>query len=239
MKKTYSILVLILVLSTSMTAQEVNIVPALKQIELGEIEEARKVLSEFKQSDPNDPSVIFLDAVLTQNGDFALTKYESVYNKYPNSRYADAALYRIFSYYYSLGVYNKAESYLTKLKDEYPKSPYIKAANRTLPDIDESESFVSEPAAPPAQVASPVTQTATKANFTVQAGAFLNLANAKSLKSKIESDGHFCEIKPKEVGGSILNVVLVGRIPDKNEAGKILDYLRTTHKLNGRIVPIN
>lgn len=222
----------------SISAQEINIVPELKLIEAGELDAARTSLAKLKSTSPDDPSVIFLDAVLTTQGDIAVDKYNTIYQKYPESNYADAALYRIFSYYYSLGVYKKAEEYLGELKSGYPDSPYIKAADRNIPDKDFDAEVVEIKSAPEQKVIIPVV-TKTTSNFTVQAGAFLNIANAKSLQSKIQSDGYFSEIRPKEVGGSILNVVMVGKLQTEDKAAQILDYLRTKHKLNGRIVSIN
>ncbi len=106
------IILFIVFLSLHVYAQEVDIVPALQQIENGNIKSAETFLRDLKVKNANDPSVIFLDAVLTKDGEEALKKYSTVLEKYPNSKYADAVLYRIFSYYYSLGYYKKAETYL-------------------------------------------------------------------------------------------------------------------------------
>jgi tetratricopeptide (TPR) repeat protein len=132
------------------------------------------ILQGFKSTAPNDPSVIFLDGVLTQNGDDALKKYSFVYEKYPKSRYADACLFRIFSYYYSLGYYKKAESYLTKLKTEYPASPYIKTADRTIPDEDSEINAVADNK-PEEKIDAPKNY-----KYTIQVGAFLNADNAEN-----------------------------------------------------------
>ena len=110
---------LLIITETDLSAQEINIVDYLKRIEAGEIDNVRNEITMLRAANPNDPSVKFLDAVVTVDGPKALKKYEDVYNDYPQSKYADAALYRIFSYYYSLGIYNKAESYLNELKNKY------------------------------------------------------------------------------------------------------------------------
>jgi len=196
MKRLFYI-VIILILSAAVTrvySQEYNIVPLLKEIEKGNQQEVEKLVVKLLSERPNDPSIIFLDAVLTTEGNSALSKYQNVYGKYPKSKYADAALYRIFSYYYSLGYYKRAEEFLKKLQNEFPQSPYIKAANRNIPDDEE---IYSE------SVTSPVTQKPSAAddfNFTVQAGAFMNVQNAKNLKNKFEKEGYPSKINTKEVG---------------------------------------
>ena len=95
-------------------SQEVNIVPYLKAIENGNIGEAKEVLVDLKAKYPNDPSVMFLDGVLKENGQEALVIYQKIVDVYPDSKYADASLYRIFSYYYALGLYNTAREKLVK-----------------------------------------------------------------------------------------------------------------------------
>lgn len=214
-----------LLFSISVSAQEADITSALRQIESGNIKGAEASLKEIKRSSPGDPSVIFLDAVLTINGEEALKKYSSVYEKFPKSKYADASLYRIFSYYYSLGYYKKAESYLSKLKSDYPDSPYLKSADRNIPDSEEVIEITK------VEESQPV-----KNNFTIQAGAFLNVDNAKKLVEQIKSDGYPAEITNKEIGGSILNVVTVGKLAKEEEALPLLEYLSKKYNLTGRVI---
>ncbi len=98
---------------------------------------------------PDDPSVMFLDAVLKENGQEAVVIYQDIVDNHPKSKYADAALYRIFSYYYALGLYETAQEKLKQLKESYPTSPYIKVADQNLSaleksDVKETETEVDE-----------------------------------------------------------------------------------------------
>ena len=86
---------------TSLLFSQTNIVPALKDIEQGDLIGARTKLGTLLAKFPSDPSVNFLDAVLTEDGVEAVNKYTQIFNQYPQNQYADAALYRTFSYYYS------------------------------------------------------------------------------------------------------------------------------------------
>ncbi|MHB8931303.1 MAG: SPOR domain-containing protein, partial [Melioribacteraceae bacterium] len=173
-----------------------------------------------------------------KDGDEALRKYSTVLEKFPENKYADASLYRIFSYYYSLGYYKKAESYLNRLKKDFPESPYIKTADRKIPDIEEpSSQTVSEP-----QIPQPAQQKKIEAkeyNFTIQAGAFLNIDNAKNLSDQLRKENYFTEITTKEVGGSILNIVNVGKFANEEKAKPVLNFLEKKFNLKGRVVPIN
>ena len=228
------IIITLLLLANTIFSQP-NIVPALKDIERGDLIEARTKLATLLAQFPSDPSVNFLDAVLTEDGVEAVNKYTQIFTQYPQNQYADAALYRTFSYYYSLGIYKKADGYLSKLKNEYPKSPYIKAADRNLPSEDiyyKSESeFEEKP--------EPVREIVAEKQFTIQAGAFLNKTNADNLKRKFENDGFYSSIFSKEVGGSLLNVVIVGKFSAKQTAQKSLTEIDKKYKLKGTIISIN
>jgi cell division septation protein DedD len=225
----------IIVYASPLQAQEVSIVDHLKSIESGNIDEARSALRELRINHPDDPSVKFLDAVLSTEGFAALQKYKRLVEDHPNSTYADAAVYRIFSYYYSIGSYSQAESYLDKLKSDYPSSPYIKAADRSIPD----ESLeVQEPAPVPA---APSTREIPDEDYryTVQAGAFLNISNAQNLSKKFEEDGYFTNITPKEVGGSILNIVIIGKFKTRGDAQELVRKLDSDFNLKSRIIEYN
>ena len=230
------IFVAILFFSSALVAQEVDITTALQQIESGNIAAAEKTARDLKTKSPTDPSVIFLDAVLTKDGDEALKKYSTILEKYPSCKYLDATLYRIFSYYYSLGYYRKAETYLDRLKKEFPESPYIKTADRNIPDIEEKPAEPAAVTVKPTPVEEPVAKTY---NFTIQAGAFLNIDNAKRLCDQLNKENYFTEITTKDVGGSILNVVNVGRFTTEEESKSVLNFLDKRFNLKGRIIPIN
>ena len=229
------LIILALILFTTLSAQEVSIVQYLKAIEDGEVETAISGLNTLKRTNPNDPSVIFLDAVLTEDGNAAVTKYQAIYEQHPKSNYADAALYRVFSYYYSLGIYKRADNLLSKLKSDYPSSPYIKSANRTIPDIEEvaNEEVTTKEVTP---VVQPFSTASDKYNFTIQAGAFLNIENAQSILKAIQQDGYPAELGTKSVGGSTLNIVTFGHLQNEGEADPLLSYLKNKFDLNGRVI---
>ncbi|MFA7229388.1 MAG: SPOR domain-containing protein [Melioribacteraceae bacterium] len=229
----------LLFVSSSIFPQETDISGAIQQIEKGNSKNALKILQELRAGKINDPSVIYLDALLTQDGDEALRKYSTILEKHPESRYADASLYRIFSYYYSLGYYKKAETYLERLKKDYPESPYISTADRKIPDSEElavqaevKSDSVTNPLKEPDRTESG------SYNFTIQAGAFLNADNAKKLNEQLKKENYYTEITTKEVGGTILNVVNVGRFALEEEAKPLLTFLQNQFSIKGRVVAI-
>lgn len=223
------ILFLIIILLPSFTyAQDVDIVTYLKQIENGEIEKVESELPTLKKNYPNSPSIMFLEGVLTQNGQDAVAIYTKIVNTYPYSKYADAALYRIYSYYYALGLYETAKSYLSKLKKDYPDSPYIKIAERNVPSYDEGEIDNKHKSEIPEM----------SYRYTIQAGAFSKLLNAQNLRQDFEESGFKSEIKEKTVGGTTFHVVYVGEFVSEDEATNFLQVINKEFKLEGRVVEI-
>jgi hypothetical protein len=236
MKKHFSIFLFILsILSASqIIAQEVDIVPYLKMIEQGKLEEVKGKLLDLKTEYPKSSNLIFLEGVLTENGQDAVALYQTLVDKYPKSVYADASIYRIYSYYFALGLYNTADKNLNRLKKDYPESPYIKmaSANVVKNDVEETSQQNNQ---------TPVENNDTEKQFTysVQAGAFTNSVNANALKKDIESAGMVSFIKDKNVAGTVFKVVYIGKFETKKEADDFLPIANTRFRIAGRVVEID
>ena len=225
---------LVLILSISgLYSQEANIVPYLKAIENGNIGEAKQALADLKVKYPTDPSVMFLDGVLKENGQEAIVIYQNIVDNYPNSKYADASLYRIFSYYYALGLYDTAREKLIQLKSEYPTSPYIQVADQNLSLLDKSDNKELIP-----KVEDTKQRTEENYKFTIQAGAFTNLENAKKLSDDFERAGIYTQMSDKVVGGTTFHVVYAGKFEKYEDAESFLQVVNTQYKVNGSIVSI-
>lgn len=228
--------VLFSVFTIIITPQDLNIVPYLQQIENGQADEVRNELIGLKEKYPVDPSVMFLEGVLTENGQKAVIIYQKVVDEYPDSKYADAALYRIYSYYYALGLYESATEKLNKLIADYPKSPYIKIAKQnqlpTNPEItQEDETKI------PQRKSEYVNEADYK--FTIQAGAFSKKENAESLKLKFEKSGIYSEIKDKLVAGTTFHVVYVGKFVTEFDAESFLKTINDKFELSGRVIHLS
>ena len=214
-------------------SQEIDIVPYLKAIESGNIGQAKEALVELKEKNPNDPSVMFLDAVLKENGQEAVVIYQNIVDTYSKSKYADAALYRIFSYYYALGLYDTAQEKLKQLKESYPESPYIKIADQNLSaleksDVGDKKTKETESISVPEEVY----------RFTIQAGAFTNIDNAQKLFNEFENSGIFSRIEEKTVGGTTFHIVYAGKFEKYEDAENFLQVINSRFKVSGSIVPI-
>lgn len=222
----------IFISSINIFSQEVNIVPYLKQIDNGQKVKALSHLAELKDDYPDDPSVMFLEGVLTENGQDAVAIYTEIINEYPNSKYADAAVFRIYSYYYALGLYGTANSFLNRLKKDYPKSPYIKIAEQRTETTTMPLSAKKKPLPPKSK-------NKIIYNYTIQAGAFTISANAGHLKTRFENAGFYSTIKDKNVAGTIFHVVYVGKFETEESAKKALNIIDKQFNLQTRVTTIS
>lgn len=222
----------IFISSINVFSQEVNIVPYLKQIDNGQKVKALSHLAELKDDYPDDPSVMFLEGVLTENGQDAVAIYTEIINEYPNSKYADAAVFRIYSYYYALGLYGTANSFLNRLKKDYPKSPYIKIAEQRTETTTMPLSAKKKPLPPKSK-------NKIIYNYTIQAGAFTISANAGHLKTRFENAGFYSTIKDKNVAGTIFHVVYVGKFETEESAKKALNIIDKQFNLQTRVTTIS
>ncbi|MGA8263057.1 MAG: SPOR domain-containing protein [Ignavibacteriaceae bacterium] len=228
-------------LSIELFAQETNIVPYLKQVEMGNKQVVIDEMPDLKKDHPNDPSILFLEGVVTENGQNAMVLYKDLINKYPKSKYADAAIYRIYSYYYALGLYQTAKTYIEMLKKNYPGSAYLDAAERKMPAKDEvsNEDKVVKEQPPVKKEEPPKTEKKNlEYKFTIQAGAFSNTDNAIALMKRFEDAGFYSEVKEKNVAGTSFHIVFIGKFLTEDEAKNFLDVINTRFSLDGRVVPI-
>jgi tetratricopeptide (TPR) repeat protein len=242
------ILLILLLFNTFLTAQEIDIVPYLKQIEQGEADKVKKILPQLKSENTSSPSIIFLEAVLSEDGEKSLSLYNQIISLHPKSRYADAALYRAYSFHFASEDYETAKKYFKRLIDDYPESPYIKIAQREFPSDPpqaaskktEEDSGVKEKTLRYEQRTDKNTVTESEPKvykYTIQAGAFTNEDNAKRLLRDFQKSGIEAQIKEKNVAGTIFHVVAAGKFESDEEAKSFLQLLNAEYKLDGRIIP--
>jgi len=207
-------------------SQEYNIVPLLKKVEEGKSGEVKEELQPLLKRNPGDPSLLFLSALLTEDGAKANEKYLNILESFPRSKYEDAVLFRIFNYYSAIGEEKEAAGYLEKLKTEYPKSNYLSSIEKittTVTDEDQPKELTR-------------TQNVDY-KYTIQVGAFSNIKNAEALKADLEDSGYEIEMTEKNVAGTVFNVLYLGKFEDKASAEKMRDKVDIDFQLNGRVVP--
>jgi hypothetical protein len=210
--------ILFLIFTTFILPQsDVNIVEYLKDIENSRGEEVKEKLPELKKKNPGAPSLLYLEGILTEDADDAIKLYSMLADKFPRSAYADAALYRLYSYYSAVNNSNQSDKYAGRLRNEYSSSPYTKL----LPVIVKKETVEKE-----------------EISYTIQAGAFSTFNNAENLRRKFEKDGHFAAVQDKMVGGTLFKVVFAGKFKSVAEAEKFQLVLNKRYGIKGIIIKL-
>ncbi|MBI2430199.1 MAG: SPOR domain-containing protein [Ignavibacteriales bacterium] len=164
--------------TTSIFAQlnEQDVRDRLELIHSGKSEQVQSELPTLLRQYPNDPGVKYLDAYLTTNGDQAVKKYQSIVDVHPQSEWADDALYKVYQYYYAVGLYKTADAKQTQLNEQYPTSIYakheVKPDEKISPPTVEKQEIKTEQPAPETKQETPVPMQSTTGKFTVQVGVF-------------------------------------------------------------------
>jgi cell division septation protein DedD len=224
--KLFAGVLLLVALPLSLRAQtaDADVAKYLAMVESGHADAVKGEIPGLLAKYPNHPGILYLQGLTTTEGAEAVRIFQSIVDNFPASEWADDALYKVYQFYYSLGLYRTAELKLTQLRKNYPSSRYANAAKdaRELPeDVTPVSGTTPVPGIPPAQQAQPpAPRTAPRAEerFTLQVGAFTTSANAEKQRSLFEGLGYPVEVINRVKEGRSLFLVLVGTYASADEA---------------------
>lgn len=173
---------------------------------------------------PNNPGVLYLQGLTTTEGAEAVRIYQSIVDNFPSSAWADDALYRVYQFYYSLGLYRTAELKMAQLKSGYPASPYLTGGgDAETRQLTEERSAVPIPTEP----GSSGTE-----RFTLQVGAYMTAANAEKQKAVFDDLGYPVEVINRVKEGRSLFLVLVGTYGTALEAKEKGAEIKKLHNVD-------
>jgi cell division septation protein DedD len=231
MKQCTLLLILVCIAAVAAFAQgtEPDINKYIAAINNGNADDVRRELPTLVTKYPNNPGVLYLQGLVAREGSEAIRTYQSIVDNFPQSEWADDALYRVYQFYYALGLYRTAEIKMKQLAERYPNSPYAKpgAAGKIpqteqvsdAPTPTEGAKTVPPPPSTPGTTPVPVVRdTVLPARFALQVGAFGLQSNAQALKERFEAGGYTVEMISKVKDTRALFMVLVGNYPTYEEA---------------------
>ncbi len=249
---------------SSVFAQQPNIEQYVAMFESGQQDAVREKLPELLRKYSDDPGVLYLQALLTTDGAEAVRQYQKIVDTYPNSVWADDALYKVYKFYYAIGLYRTAELKLEQLRTNYPNSRYI--SGRTLPETTAEEKITGTaskettvelpqretvPPKPATDVAAspssleqrPAPVTPAKAEppkvagqFTLQVGAYSTAANANRQKAFLDYHNYPADVARKVSGSRELFVVYVGSFVTEEDARRTGDELKRSYSIDYLVV---
>ena len=199
----------------------------LEMIEQGQVDQVKAELPTLLANYQNNPGVMYLQGVLTQDGTEAAKIFQSIVDNFPQSEWADDALYKLYQYYYSIGLYKTADQKMAQLKQDYPYSAYAvdqPAASKTTQtesaDVVKSKSTVEK----------------FSTSFTVQVGAFSTLQRAEELKNFFEGKGYSSNIFTMVTNGKKLHKVWVGEFQNQEDARRFSVEIKKKFSLESIVV---
>jgi septal ring-binding cell division protein DamX len=212
------VVVLLLVLATpGLRAQsaDADVAKYLALLQNGQIDQVKAEIPSLLSKYPNNPGVLYLQAQTTSEGAEAVRIYQSIVDNFPASSWAPEALFKVYQFYYALGLYRTAEMKMAQLKKNYPASKRATGGE----DVDTGKLPEDRPQ-PPAAGAPVATDThmSGPAHFTLQVGAYTTQANAEKQKAFFEGLGYTVEMISRVKENKSLFLVLVGTYPTAEEA---------------------
>jgi hypothetical protein len=208
-------------------SSEPDIQKRLEMIEKGQTEQVRAELPMLMTTYQNNPGVMYLQGVLTPDGTEAAKIFQSVVDNFPKSEWADDALYKLYQYYYSIGLYKTADQKLAQLKQDYPYSAY--AAEQSSTEKEEMTDNADV-------VKSKGTVPKFSTSFTVQVGAFSTLQRAEELKNFFEGKGYSSNIFTMVTNGKKLHKVWVGEFDNQQDARRFSAEIKKKFNLESIVV---
>ena len=197
----------------------------IEMIQRGEGDRVKAELTDLLTRYQNHPGVMFLQAMLTTDGGQASKVYQTIVDNFPDSEWADDALYKLYQYYYSLGLYKTGDARLTQLKEQYPLSPYASDQN-----VQAQEKTPPELASDQGADAAPVP------GYTVQVGAFSTLKNAEELKTRFERESYAATISTIISNGKTLHKVWVGEFRTYDSAKRFTEEIKSKYNIESIVV---
>ena len=206
-------------------SKEPAIEKRLEMIRSGRMDEVNAELPSLLTRYQHHPGVLYLQGLLTSDGTEAVKIFQSIADNFAESEWADDALYKIYQYYYSLGLYKTAGQNYERLRKDYPTSPYlVKEKPRSVTrEPDEGE-----------KVRSP--RGSDDGAFAVQVGAFSTAENAHRQKKFFQSIGESVDILNKVKRGRSFYLVWIGNFKSYEEAWKFGSELKGRYKIESIVV---
>jgi len=203
--------------------EEPDIRKRIALIEQGNVDEVRAELPALITRYQNNPGVIYLQALLAENASDAVKLYQSIVENFGTSEWADGALYRLYQFYYSVGLYRTANQKLDELRKRFPHSIHL----RGLP---------TSPTASKDEPISAVADTSTAEGFAVQVGAFSTNENANRLRDFFAGKGYPVRILSVVIGGKSYFLVWVGHAKTREEALALSSTIRKQYNIETMVV---
>lgn len=207
-------------------AQVQEVEALIRQAENGNTAAAEKGFITLKAKHGKTPEMLYLDALLSEDGNTAIKKYISLRSQFPGNKYAALAGYRLYQYNYSLGNYRSAEALLKELQASHPGMTFQPLPANSQKGSTDTGKSQNTPL--------PKKDSDSKTRFLIKLGVFANKENAEKLIIALRKDGYSqnsIKTSEKLFGGQPRYVVIISGFNSLAEAEKISDTIARKYNL--------
>ena len=217
----------------------------------------KESLPELLSKYPKNAGVLYLKALLTEDGNNAIKQYEDIIRNHPDSKYAPQSAMKIGEFFYAKGLYTQSANLLKNIPARYPRYSDMQRLTNLMINsfnaIGESDSAkyyglliksmfpyveanVEEENRKLSQVFNFKRESKKVGPYVIQIGAFSSRENATRLKLQVRQLGYDVSINKVDSKGKMLFAVRVNRFSSKKEAEKIAKNIKSKLGVNYRIL---
>ncbi len=224
-----------------------NVDMYLSLIHEGQMENVKENLPKLISKYPNDAGVIYLNALLTDDGIKSIELYKMITEKFPESKYASDASVKIGEYFFSRGLYSQACRQLSHFPRKFPRFRdmqrvmdlivssykaigqsdsaryYLSIYQGMFPYLDMDQYGLDSKFISQNKLNNKNEMSMKKGQnpYVIQIGAFGDIKNANRLKLQVNQIGYNVEVAKIQTNGKGLNAVRIVRYKTKTAAEKI------------------
>ena len=219
----------------------------------GVLENLPELISKY----PNDPGVLYLNALLNKDGESAVDQYKSIIKNYSESKYAPDAAMKLGEYFYARGLYTQSANLLKNIPVKYPRFSEMQRLTdlminsfNAIGEADSAKYYgliiksmfpainadVIEDNRKLSQVFDFKKKKSNKGPYVVQIGAFSSKENAKRLKLQVRQLGHDVSINKVDSNGKTFFAVRVNSYKSKIKAENIGKNIKSKLGVSFRVL---
>ncbi len=208
----------------------------LKAIDEGKQDSVKNIVSAELKKKPRDADWQYLQAIIITDGDESVKILKEVVKQSGKGKYLDAAWFRLYQYYYALGLYNQANECKDSLQNKFSKSKYTGMTGNTSARISSKEksSIPGQEEQNDYPFDLKEKKTDSKDLYLVQAGAFSKRENAEQTVKKLNNKN--TGISEKNVGGTVFYIVSVGSFQTEADAQEYSIKINKKLALQSRVI---
>ena len=248
-------IVFLIFFSSGLSSQNIDLYFSL--IDEGELDGVKENLPELLSKYPKDPGVLFLKALLTENGESAINQYEYILKNFSKSVYAPQSAMKIGEYFYARGLYTQSAMLLKNLPIKYPRFSQMQRLTdlminsfNAIGEADSAkyyaliiksmfpaiETNIENKDKKLSQVFSFRKKTENLGPYVVQIGAFSSRENARRLKLQVSQLGHDVSINKVDSNGKTFFAVRINRFKSKKKAEQLGKDIKSKLGVNYRVL---